>query len=255
MKYFVTVFLFALVAGIRSEYFEDLVLNDGEIPPRHPYFQCKIDLYDCMFHDDTKGWWTCTKEYVTCMKQLIPPRPQSVQCTIDLYYCFKENQVGNFECTSRFGSCLNKELPSFIQACNKEVAQCWSSASDYNIAAKFKCCTSFAYCFLNGPTPAPSIAALKVEDASQMQNVSGGIQCKKDLRGCLRTGEDKNVCFKKYKACMYALVPPYVKQCYAKAKECLANTSGFKKYKCVRDLAICLKNGAPTTAPPKPSAS
>ena len=36
MKYFVTVFLFALVAGIRSEYFE--VLNDGEIPPRHPYF-------------------------------------------------------------------------------------------------------------------------------------------------------------------------------------------------------------------------
>ena len=35
-------------------------------------------------------------------------------------------------------------------------------------------------------------------------------QCKKDLRGCLRTGEDKNVCFKKYKACMYALVPPYV---------------------------------------------
>lgn len=38
MKYFVTVFLFALVAGIRSEYFEDLVLNDGEIPPRHPYF-------------------------------------------------------------------------------------------------------------------------------------------------------------------------------------------------------------------------
>ena len=40
--------------------------------------QCKIDLYDCMFHDDTKGWWTCTKEYVTCMKQLIPPRPQSV---------------------------------------------------------------------------------------------------------------------------------------------------------------------------------
>ena len=38
MKYFVTAFLFALVAGIRSEYFEDLVLNDGEIPPRHPYF-------------------------------------------------------------------------------------------------------------------------------------------------------------------------------------------------------------------------
>jgi len=55
------------------------------------------------------------------------------------------------------------------------VAQCWSSASDYNTAAKFKCCTSFAYCFLNGPTPAPSIAALKVEDASQMQDVSGGI--------------------------------------------------------------------------------
>ena len=61
------------------------------------------------------------------------------------------------------------------QACNKEVAQCWSSASDYNIAAKFKCCTSFAYCFLNGPTPTPSIAALNVEDASQRQNVSGGI--------------------------------------------------------------------------------
>ena len=31
-----------------------------------------------MFHNDTKGWWTCTKEYVICMKQLIPPRPQSV---------------------------------------------------------------------------------------------------------------------------------------------------------------------------------
>lgn len=36
-------------------------------------------------------------------------------------------------------------------------------------------------------------------------------QCKKDLYSCLRkAGEDKKVCFKKYKACMYALVPPYV---------------------------------------------
>jgi len=35
-------------------------------------------------------------------------------------------------------------------------------------------------------------------------------QCKKDLYGCLKAGEDKKVCFKKYKACMYALVPPYV---------------------------------------------
>lgn len=47
MKYFVTVFLFALVAGIRSEYFQDLVLNDGEIPPRHPYF---VGYYTVFFY-------------------------------------------------------------------------------------------------------------------------------------------------------------------------------------------------------------
>ena len=36
-------------------------------------------------------------------------------------------------------------------------------------------------------------------------------QCKKDLHSCLKAGEDKKVCFKKYKACMtYALVRPYV---------------------------------------------
>ena len=35
-------------------------------------------------------------------------------------------------------------------------------------------------------------------------------QCKKDLYSCLKPAEDKKVCFKKYKACMYALVPPYV---------------------------------------------
>lgn len=58
MKYFVTVFLFALVAGIRSEYFEDLVLNDGEIPPRHPYFvgyntvlfiSSLMNAFNCLF--------------------------------------------------------------------------------------------------------------------------------------------------------------------------------------------------------------
>ena len=35
-------------------------------------------------------------------------------------------------------------------------------------------------------------------------------QCKKDLNSCLKDVQDKKVCFKKYKACMYALVPPYV---------------------------------------------
>lgn len=58
MKYFVAVFLFALVAGIRSEYFEDLVLNDGEIPPRHPYFvgyntvpfiSSLMNIFNCSF--------------------------------------------------------------------------------------------------------------------------------------------------------------------------------------------------------------
>ena len=35
-------------------------------------------------------------------------------------------------------------------------------------------------------------------------------QCSSDLVSCLKTETDKKECFKDYRACIYALIPPYV---------------------------------------------
>ncbi|KAJ7385837.1 hypothetical protein OS493_013872 [Desmophyllum pertusum] len=84
-------------------------------------------------------------------------------------------------------------------------------------------------------------------------------QCKMDMYGCITTGvKGKLGCLMDYKSCMAVLIPtipPHVKQCQAKAKECFANASDWKgRFQCTKELAICLKNGAPTQAPSVASA-
>ncbi|XP_073245441.1 uncharacterized protein [Porites lutea] len=202
-----------------------------------------------------KGTMECLKEYMTCMEQLIPtlpPMPPSVQCVKDLYECFTKNEVGNFACVKTFGSCLNQELPSYIQACNSEVQQCWNSVTGY--MDRFKCCTSFAYCFLNGPTAAPSATVFDaIEEEDQSNDLSDAAKCKGDFGKCLKEEKGKNpkICFKKLGDCMVALIPPYVIQCKDKAKQCYNNASGLKdKLTCGKEFAICISNGAPTLAPP-----
>ncbi|CAH3024619.1 unnamed protein product [Porites evermanni] len=234
MKRIVLVFL-ALIAVIYAE------------PDRHPYVQCKIDLYDCMNTPD-KGTMECLKEYMTCMEQLIPtlpPMPPSVQCVKDLYECFTKNEVGNFACVKTFGSCLNQELPSYIQACNSEVQQCWNSVTGY--MDRLKCCTSFAYCFLNGPTAAPSAAVFDaIEEEDQSNDLSDAAKCKGDFGKCLKEEKGKNpkICFKKLRDCMVALIPPYV-QCVKDLYECFTKNE-VGNFACVKTFGSCLNQELPS---------
>jgi len=285
-------------AGQMEDDFEDLLLDDeidGGDPDRHPYVQCKIDLYDCLRLDkesnveclkkykkcmaqllpskppvfiqckidlakcikagnDSKP--ECLRKYRTCLAQLLPTKPPAIiQCKIDLYKCIKAGTEGKLECLKKYKACIGQlipTVPAFVTACKNALKQCLSGAS--TLGAKGSCFVAFAKCLKNkGPS---EVLLDAIEDAGQMEDMSGVLQCKKDLYNCFKDGKDKKGCLKDYGACVDALIPPFVKQCSAEAKECFSNASGWReRYRCTKDYVTCLRSGASTQAPPEPSAA
>lgn len=179
------------------------VSYDGE-PDRHPYVQCKIDLYDCI-KAGVKGKLECMKEYKDCMAVLIPT------------------------------------VPPFVITCKNNLRQCLNDSKGWK--EKAQCFLDFGKCLKNkGPA---EVALDAIEDMGQVQDESGYVQCMKDLYQCYKDKKDIKTCTAEYKTCVEALIPDYVKQCYAKGKECYASATNIKeKYECGKELAVCLKNGA-----------
>jgi len=334
MKSFVVIFLFAFLAGIHGDEFEELLMaNDGD-PDRHPYVQCKIDLYDCVKAGDLtnteclvkykscmavlmptlppivtncsnklydcvkagKGKLECIKEYSSCMSALIPPfvrvcnnhlkqcfkdekflagkakclvsygkciknkgpvteasmdtsndgepdRHPFVQCKIDFYDCMRRNDT-KLRCLKEYKNCmaaLIPTIPPFVITCKNNFKQCLNAAAE--LAEKAKCFKDFGKCLINkGPA---EIALDAIQDVGQAEDVNGLKQCTMDFYQCYKNGTDVKTCSAEYNACLAALIPEYMKQCYATAQECFKTAdTPVDKYGCFKDLRICIKNGA-----------
>merc|ERR550519_675680 len=185
----------------------------GVVPPRHPYVQCKIDLYDCI-RLKKKTKMECLKDYKSCMAVLIPT------------------------------------IPPFVIACKDDLKTCISSASGF--VAKAKCFQTFGSCLMNkGPSP-PALDAgeyiLNALEDAPAPTRHPYFQCKIDLYKCMKDGQTgKFQCLKNYKTCMSQLIPtipPFIAKCRAELKVCLANAAGLKdKANCAVAFGKCLKNG------------
>ncbi|XP_048577489.1 uncharacterized protein LOC5507853 isoform X7 [Nematostella vectensis] len=187
-------------------------MEDDATPHRHPYVQCKIDLYDC-FRLKKKSKMECITGYKNCMAELGPT------------------------------------IPPFVIVCKDELKTCVSSAS--GILAKATCFKEFGQCLMKGPSPPAVDAGAFVLDALEdgpAPTRHPYIQCKVDLYKCVKNGGDKLQCAKDYKNCMVQhlpTVPPYIVECRGKLKMCLAAAGGWRdQAKCFIDLAKCIRAGA-----------
>lgn len=214
--------LLTLVSCSFAEEFDDNILNDlaldamneGEVSDRHPYVQCKIDLYDCI-RLGQKGKLECMKDYKTCMFVLIPT------------------------------------VPPFVVKCNDDLKFCVNSAS--GIFNKAKCFTKYAKCLYNKGNVAVPPQDDEADDGSTDPTRHPYVQCKIDLYDCIKAGQSKLECMKVYKSCMAVLIPtipPFVIQCKDNLKACVSSASGIiAKSKCFLVFAKCLKNGGPANPP------
>ncbi|XP_048577487.1 uncharacterized protein LOC5507853 isoform X5 [Nematostella vectensis] len=191
---------------------DTFLMEDEEDSDRHPYVQCKIDLYDC-FRLKKKSKMECITGYKNCMAELGPT------------------------------------IPPFVIVCKDELKTCVSSAS--GILAKATCFKEFGQCLMKGPSPPAVDAGAFVLDALEdgpAPTRHPYIQCKVDLYKCVKNGGDKLQCAKDYKNCMVQhlpTVPPYIVECRGKLKMCLAAAGGWRdQAKCFIDLAKCIRAGA-----------
>ncbi|KAK3738444.1 hypothetical protein QZH41_017076 [Actinostola sp. cb2023] len=192
-----------------------IVYRDDVVdPPRHPYVQCKIDLYDCIRRKN-KDRLQCLKDYKNCMAVLIPT------------------------------------IPPFVIACKDELKGCVAGAS--TIMAKATCFKEFGKCLINkGPSP-PALDAgdyiLNLLEDAPAPTRHPYFQCKIDLYKCMKDGQKGKVeCLKEYKSCMAQLIPtipPHVLQCRDKLKACYSAASGWRaKAKCFVDFGKCLRGSS-----------
>ncbi|XP_058967177.2 uncharacterized protein [Pocillopora verrucosa] len=257
MKSFLAILLFApfivsLHANDLDEYLFDAEV-EGEIPDRHPIVQCSIDLYDCLNLGE-KGKFECLKDYKTCMSVLIPTAPPPfLQCKIDLLKCVKQGNKDKLECLKDYKTCISALMPTvppYVETCFNNAIQCVKDKK--NLAMKAGCLKELFVCIKDkGPE---EVVFDAIEDMGQMENSNGFRKCQKDLYQCFKNENDGKICSANYKACMEALIPAYVKKCYAEAKECFGDAQSLKeKFNCAKQLGKCLQNGAPTTSPPLPT--
>jgi len=218
--------VFAVFAFVSCSFAEELdddilnglaleTMNEGEVPDRHPYIQCKIDLYDCM-RLGVKGKLECLKDYKKCMAVLIPT------------------------------------VPPFVVKCNNDLKFCVNSAS--GIINKAKCFSSYAKCLYNkGNVPVPPQND-EADDEAIVPSRHPYVQCKIDLYDCIKAGKDNKLqCMKAYKDCMAVLIPtipPFLVQCKDELKTCVSSSSRIRgKAKCFVEFAKCVKNGGPANPP------
>ncbi|KAJ7385836.1 hypothetical protein OS493_013871 [Desmophyllum pertusum] len=185
---------------------------DGVDPTKHPYFQCKIDLYKC-FKDGQKGKLECLRDYRSCMAVLLPTIPT---------------------------------LPPFVIACKDNLKSCMTSASGFK--AKALCFKQLAICLKNkGPS---SDVAMDVSYDGEPDR-HPYVQCKIDLYDCVQDGTPKLECLNKYKSCMAAMlptIPPHVIACNAEFKQCLKDSWLLGKALCFTELGKCLVRPIPIPA-------
>merc|ERR1711872_560186 len=256
-----------VVQTYASPEIDDFLMESADDSDRHPYVQCKIDLYDCI-NIGAVSKTECTKTYYKCMKQLIPTIPPwMIQCKDELSTCLSTTStlLTKGRCFVRFGKCLKNggptspptfrddEEPGVVPSRHPYV-QCKIDLYDcIRLKKKAKCFKDYGYCLINkGPSPPPSLNAGEyilnaLEDQGPAPTRHPYLQCKVDLYKCIKDGQKgKLQCMKDYKNCMAQLIPtlpPYVAQCSEKAKVCYKAASGWKAHwECGKTFFKCLKN-------------
>ncbi|XP_068696084.1 uncharacterized protein [Montipora capricornis] len=264
MKYFLGIFILALLAGIRAQDFDDLFLHDeanekpaGDraddfeadllwndeatvegLPKRQPFVQCNIDIYKCIQAGNVSKN-ECLKKYLNCMEQLSPTKlppilENFVQCKKSLYKCILDSNKTKMECLREYKACMAELLPSkppqFLQ-CKIDLYKCLIEADN---ASMKNCMDEYKDCMRQlMPSKLPPF-----------------VQCKVDMYNCFKTGKPKKECFDEYKACMAPLiptVPPFMRACKDELKKCVDSKSTLlAKAKCYIAFAKCLKNKGPS---------
>ncbi|CAH3120970.1 unnamed protein product [Pocillopora meandrina] len=175
------------------------------------------------------------------------------QCKIDLLKCVKQGNKDKLECLKDYKTCISALMPTvppYVETCFNNAIQCVKDKK--NLAMKAGCLKELFVCIKDkGPE---EVVFDAIEDMGQMENSNGFRKCQKDLYQCFKDENDGKICSANYKACMEALIPAYVKKCYAEAKECFGDAQSLKEtFNCAKQLGKCLQNGAPTTSPPLPT--
>ncbi|XP_031556518.1 uncharacterized protein LOC116293257 [Actinia tenebrosa] len=182
-----TVAVLLLVAFLAQTYASE-EFDDSD---RHPYVQCKIDLYDCL-RLNKKSNTQCLADYKTCMSVLLPTVPPLVvkckneltvckanagglydkmkcyanfakcmvptehpyfQCKIDLAKCVKDGVKDKLVCMKDYKSCMAQLLPTIPPIVSKcNVGLNTCLAAANDYKGKAKCYTDFAKCIKNGLT-------------------------------------------------------------------------------------------------------